>query len=70
MLYGGLEHLMWPVLFGTQKTDVNLVADRYTDMLLNGIQPSKPLQVDAVEARLQRLEDLLIADRTKTKNVR
>ena len=37
MLYGGLEHLMWPVLHGRQRVDVDDVAERYTDRLLHGV---------------------------------
>lgn len=59
MLYGGLEHLMWPVLFGTQRVDVELVADRYTDLMLRGLQPAQELREDNVEARLARLEALV-----------
>lgn len=61
MLYGGLEHLMWPVLFGTQRANIDLIADRYTDLMLHGIEPARaPVQND-VESRLARLESLLTA---------
>lgn len=59
MLYGGLEHLMWPVLFGNQRVDVDAVADRYTDLMLHGLQPAPAS--GGVEARLARLEALVAA---------
>jgi len=57
MLYGGLEHLMWPVLFGSQRVDVDAVADRYTDLMLHGLQAAHA--PSGVEARLARLEALV-----------
>lgn len=57
MLYGGLEHLMWPVLFSNQRVNVDAVADRYTDLMLHGLQAARAS--DGVEARLARLEALI-----------
>ncbi len=37
MLYGGIEHRMWSLLFGRGTIDVEATADRYTAMLLNGL---------------------------------
>ena len=69
ILYGGLEHLLWPVLYGTHQVDVDEVADRYTDTVLHGLQGAR--QRDSVDARLARLESLVArsaptARRTKT----
>lgn len=57
MLYGGLEHLMWPVLFGGQRVNVDAVVDRYTILMLHGLQMAPA--PGSVEARLARLEDLI-----------
>jgi AcrR family transcriptional regulator len=59
MLYGGLEHLMWPVLVGGQRANVDLVADRYTDLMLHGLQPAQAPCTSDVESRLARLEALV-----------
>jgi AcrR family transcriptional regulator len=61
MLYGGLEHLMWPALHGKHRIDVDLVADRYTDLMLSGLQPVRKAEQSDHEARLARLEALLDA---------
>jgi AcrR family transcriptional regulator len=61
MLYGGLEHLMWPVLFGTQRVNVDLVADRYTDLMLRGLQPEQASRTGDLESRLARLEAIVAA---------
>ncbi|CAN5919249.1 hypothetical protein BH11PSE13_BH11PSE13_37510 [soil metagenome] len=37
MLYGGIEHRMWSLLFGRGTIDVEATADRYTAMLLSGL---------------------------------
>lgn len=59
MLYGGLEHLMWPVLFGNQRVNVDAVADNYTALMLHGLQAAPA--PGGVEARLARLEALVVA---------
>jgi AcrR family transcriptional regulator len=64
MLYGGLEHLMWPVLFGKQRVDVEHVADRYTDLMLDGLRARSQRTSDSVESRLARLETLLVPPTT------
>lgn len=57
MLYGGLEHLMWPVLSGDRVVEVDRVADEYTTAYLHGVgAPSS-----SVEQRLDRIERLLAA---------
>ncbi|MDB5998768.1 MAG: hypothetical protein JWP52_467, partial [Rhizobacter sp.] len=37
MVYGGIEHRMWALLYGRGTIDVEATADRYTAMLLHGI---------------------------------
>ena len=37
MVYGGIEHRMWSLLYGRGSIDVEAMADSYTAMLLNGI---------------------------------
>jgi hypothetical protein len=59
MLYGGLEHLMWPVLFGKHRVDVELIADHYTDLMLDGLQARGKSVRSSVESRLARLEALV-----------
>jgi hypothetical protein len=59
-VYGGLEHLMWPMLFSARATDVEATADRFTDALLNGI--ARP-RIASVEDRLERLERLMAKGR-------
>ncbi|MET0210727.1 MAG: TetR/AcrR family transcriptional regulator [Burkholderiaceae bacterium] len=73
MVYGGIEHRMWALLFGRGTIDVEATADRYTAMLLGGmLAPSiEPLSstaaapvvtpADDVERRLQRLERIVAA---------
>lgn len=57
MLYGGLEHMMWPVLYAQRKVDVDRIADQFSQALLHGIGV-KP-EATSVEDRLLRLERLL-----------
>lgn len=59
MLYGGLEHLMWPALYSNQPVHIDAVADRFTLLLLQGLQ-AEPAS-GGVEARLARLEALVAA---------
>ncbi|RYX98024.1 MAG: TetR/AcrR family transcriptional regulator [Comamonadaceae bacterium] len=40
MVYGGIEHRMWAVLFGRSTVDVEVATDRFTDMVLRGIEPA------------------------------
>lgn len=70
MLYGGLEHLMWPVLYGTQRANIDVVADRYTALMLQGIQPAAPRATEDVESRLARLEALLVDKQGVTRRKR
>jgi AcrR family transcriptional regulator len=54
MVYGGLEHLLWPVLYAGRGVDVETLADRYTDRMLGGLRGG--LAARGLEDRLERLE--------------
>lgn len=56
LLYGGLEHLLWPVLHGEQAIDVDRVADSFTDQLMQGLRGAG--KRDSIDSRLARLEAL------------
>lgn len=60
MVYGGLEHLMWPVLYGDSQVDVERLADLYTDHVLHGLDGLRSPET-RIEARLSRLEALVAA---------
>jgi len=60
-VYGGLEHLMWPVLYGDRKVDVERLADRFTGQILNGLDGVKA-PTSRVEERLSRIESFLAGD--------
>ena len=75
LVYGGIEHRMWAVLFGRGTVDVEDAADRYTDIVLRGILPPGKVNLttvsgehapslasrDDVERRLARLEKIVAA---------
>ena len=73
MVYGGIEHRMWSLLFGRGTIDVEATADSYTAMLLHGmLSPSQagtePASVAQealprgdIERRLARLEQIVAA---------
>lgn len=70
MVYGGIEHRMWGVLFGRDTVNVEVAADRFTDMVLRGIVPagqteaspaSAPYSREDIERRLERLEKIVAA---------
>ena len=75
LVYGGIEHRMWAVLFGRGTVDVEVAADRYTDIVLRGILPLVKVNLtaasadhapslasrDDVERRLARLEKIVAA---------
>lgn len=75
LVYGGIEHRMWAVLFGRGTVDVEVAADRYTDIVLRGILPLGAVNLstvaadhapslarrDDVERRLARLEKIVAA---------
>jgi AcrR family transcriptional regulator len=58
LVYGGLEHLMWPVLCGYRQIDIEGVTDSFTEYVLRGLGFASPRNPD-VETRLVRLEHLL-----------
>lgn len=66
MVYGGIEHRMWPVLQGRQAVDVDATADRITDMVMAAIGAAgsaTPREASAaplsIERRLSRLEAIV-----------
>ena len=73
VVYGGIEHRMWGVLFGRDTVNIEAVADNFTMMVLDGILPatvsldspvmSLPAQASNqnIERRLQRLELIVAA---------
>ena len=69
MVYGGIEHRMWAILFGRGTIDIEVTADRYTDMVLNSIAPGgamgatdrSPGSRGDVDRRLTRLEQIVAA---------
>jgi hypothetical protein len=66
LLYGGIEHRMWSILFGRGSIDLESTADRYADTLMNGLCASASPAVVAssaedVERRLSRLERIMAA---------
>lgn len=72
MLYGGLEHMMWPVLFGGRRVNVDVVADRFTEALLTGLRGAQPIPKgsDSIDARLARIESLLQDQRPASKSIK
>jgi hypothetical protein len=78
MVYGGIEHRMWGVLFGRDTVNIELAADRFTQMVLSGILPGRHVELTAasspglssredIERRLERLENIVAgADRPST----
>ena len=83
MVYGGIEHRMWATLFGRGTVDIEATADRFSDMVLQGILPSgAPRGVtvstaeqdslvarDDLEHRLAKLERIVAADGLKASPV-
>ena len=71
MVYGGIEHRMWSLLYGRGTIDVEATADRYTAMLIGGLVPAPAAVQGAaagaasasgdVERRLARLEQIVAA---------
>jgi AcrR family transcriptional regulator len=59
LVYGGIEHRMWATLFGRGTIDVEVTADRYTELVLRGILAAASAPADpALERRIARLEEL------------
>lgn len=72
LVYGGLEHLMWPVMFGNRQIDLEKVTNDFTQLVLSGIlrTPSSPMEngdqrLTKMEARLASIEALLQRSHTK-----
>jgi AcrR family transcriptional regulator len=73
VVYGGIEHRMWGVLFGRDTVNIEAVADNFTMMVLDGILPAgasldslatalpAPASNQNIELRLQRLELIVAA---------
>ena len=73
MVYGGIEHRMWGVLFGRDTVDIEAAADQFTKMVLDGIlSPTASRESTAsalpastssedIERRLKRLEKIVAA---------
>lgn len=72
MVYGGIEHRMWGVLFGRDTVNVEVAADCFTNILLRGILPNENISMsptvaleassrEDIERRLERLEKILAA---------
>lgn len=60
MVYGGLEHLLWPMLYSRRALDVEALADRFTGAMLHGIGVARQQGPSPdVEARLARLEKIV-----------
>ncbi len=68
LVYGGIEHRMWSLLYGRGSIDVEAMADSYTAMLLHGVlapqgQPEGSRQASPaggeIERRLARLERIV-----------
>ena len=80
MVYGGIEHRMWATLFGRGTVDIEATADRFSDMVLQGIlplgaprgaavstaEPPTPGARDDLEHRLAKLERIVAADGPQT----
>jgi AcrR family transcriptional regulator len=70
MVYGGIEHRMWGVLFGRETVDVEIAADGFTNIVLRGILPASEAEPSStaapaqssqgdIERRLERLEKIV-----------
>ena len=71
MVYGGIEHRMWAVLYGRGTVNIEVAADRFTDMVWKGILPASqavalpatalpaPSGREDIERRLDRLERIV-----------
>lgn len=65
MLYGGIEHRMWSLLYGRGSIDIEATADSYTAMLLHGMLPAPVAARDDIERRLARIERIVDSPRRK-----
>jgi AcrR family transcriptional regulator len=67
LVYGGIEHQLWAALYGRGgRIDVEALADRWTEVVLRGIQPAARDRGEQLESRLARLEKL-VATRAKAR---
>jgi len=71
LVYGGIEHQLWAALYGRGgRIDVEALADRWTDVVLHGIQPAARERGEQLEARLARLEQLVAPKPRAARNAR
>lgn len=67
LVYGGIEHQLWAALYGRGgRIDVEALADRWTELVLHGVQPAaRGADVGAsgrqLETRIARLERIVAA---------
>ena len=71
LVYGGIEHQLWAALYGRGgRVDVEALADRWTEVVLHGIQPAARERGQQLESRLARLEQLVAAQPRAARNAR
>ena len=71
LVYGGIEHQLWAALYGRGgRVDVEALADRWTEVVLHGIQPAARKDSGQMESRLARLEQLVAAQPRAARNTR
>ena len=71
LVYGGIEHQLWAALYGRGgRVDVEALADRWTELVLHGIQPAARKDSGQMESRLARLEQLVAAQPRAARNTR
>ena len=71
LVYGGIEHQLWAALYGRGgRVDVEALADRWTEVVLHGIQPAARERGQQLESRLARLEQLVAAQPSAARNAR
>jgi len=67
LVYGGIEHRLWSVLYGRGgRIDVEAMADSWTEVVLQGIQPAARGAGQQLESRVARLEKM-VATRAKAR---
>lgn len=60
LVYGGIEHRLWGVLYGRDgRIDVEAMADSWTAVVLQGIQPAARDAAPQLESLLARLEQIV-----------
>jgi AcrR family transcriptional regulator len=71
LVYGGIEHQLWAALYGRGgRIDVEALADRWTDVVLQGVQPVSRDPGRQLESRLARLEQLVAAQPRMARSAR